>query len=64
MGNSSSKLELRSFSFEFEISSCIFPAKRPKISKQSSQNLPKSSPEASKIEPGGLQGVIFKRSLT
>ena len=29
-----------------------------------SQNLPKSSPGASKIEPGALQDAIFKRPLT
>ena len=43
----------------------------PRISKKSLQNLPKSSfgaskiqSEASKIQPGGLQDVIFERSLT
>ena len=47
-GNSSSKLELRSFSFKFEISSCIFLAKRPQISQKLSPNPPKSSPDAFK----------------
>ena len=64
MGNSSFKLELRSFSFKFEISSSISVAKRPEISKKSSQNPPKSSLRASQIEPGGLQDAIFKRHLT
>ena len=40
MGNLSSKLELQSFSLKFEISSCIFLAKRPQISKKWSQNIP------------------------
>ena len=65
-GHSSFKLELRSFSFKFEISSNISAAKRPEISKKLFQNPPKSSlgvskieSGASKIEPGALQDAIF-----
>ena len=71
MGNVSSKPELRSSSLKFEISPCIFPAKKPEISKKSCQNPPKSSlgvskiePGVSKIEPGALQDAIFYRHLT
>ena len=70
-GHSSFKLELRSCSFKFEISSNISAAKKPEISKKSFQNPPKSSlgvskieSGASKIEPGALRDAIFKRHLT
>ena len=59
MGNSSFQLEPRSFGGKFEISSRSVPAKKPKISKNSSQDPRKSRPGASEIEPGGLQDVIF-----
>ena len=57
-GNWSSQLEPRSLSLKFEISSCIFLAKKPKISKNSSQDPPKSRPGASEIEPGAFQNLM------
>ena len=39
IGNLSFKLELRSFSVKFEISYCIFPAKKPKTSENETQTL-------------------------
>ena len=55
MGNSSLRLEPRSFSGKFEISARIFLVKKPKISKNPSQDPSKSRPGASKIEPRGFQ---------
>ena len=61
MGNSSFRLDPRSFSGKFEISSRSFPAKTSKIAKNSSQDPPKPSAGASEIESGALQDGIFKR---
>ena len=58
MGNSSFRLEPRSFSGKFEISSRIFFAKKPKISKNLFQDPPKSRPGASEIQPGAFQNLM------
>ena len=58
MGNSSFHLEPPSFCGKFEISSRSVPAKKLKISKNSSPNLPKSRPGAPKIDSGAIQNLM------